>query len=37
MIPINVLVQLIDIFIIPVDGSSTENKFVIIFSLVFLF
>jgi hypothetical protein len=36
-IPINVLVRLIDIFIILVDGSNTENKFVIIFSLIFLF
>jgi hypothetical protein len=32
MIPINVLVQLIDVFIILVDGSNTENRFVIIFS-----
>jgi hypothetical protein len=32
IIPINVLVQLIDIFIILVDGSNTENRFVIIFS-----
>jgi hypothetical protein len=37
MIPINVLVQLIDMFIILVDGSNTENRFVIIFSLAFLF
>jgi hypothetical protein len=36
VIPINVLVQLIDIFIILVDGPNTENKF-IIFSSVFLF
>jgi hypothetical protein len=32
IIPINVLVQLIDVFIILVDGSNTENRFVIIFS-----
>jgi hypothetical protein len=37
IIPINVLVQLIDKFIILVDGSNTENTLVIIFSLVFLF
>jgi hypothetical protein len=37
MIPKNVLVQLIDIFIIIIDGSNAENKFVIIYSLVFLF
>jgi hypothetical protein len=37
MIPKNVLVQLIDIFMILVDGSNTENKFAIIFSLIFLF
>jgi hypothetical protein len=36
IIPRNVLVQLIDIFVILVDVSNTENKF-IIFSLVFLF
>jgi hypothetical protein len=30
IIPRNVLVQLIDIFMILVDGSITENKFVII-------
>jgi hypothetical protein len=32
MIPINVLVQLIDVFIILVDGQNTENRFVVIFS-----
>jgi hypothetical protein len=32
IIPMNVLVQLIDVFIILVDGSNTENRFVIIFS-----
>jgi hypothetical protein len=31
MIPRNVLVQLIDIFIILVDGSNTENRFTVIF------
>jgi hypothetical protein len=37
IIPSNVLVQLIDIFITLVDGSNTENRFAIIFSLIFLF
>jgi hypothetical protein len=37
IIHMKVLVQLIDIFIILVDGSNTENKFVILFSLIFLF